>query len=394
MGSSSGQFTYVVDPKNGMATITGYIRFKDPMNPTSDRFPMNIAIPNMIDSYPVRSIGAYAFQHCRLGKVIIPIGVIIGAHAFTSSDIQSVIFEPPSIFQGIDRYSGIDEYAFCNCINLTEVYIPDMEMVHRFYGIGGHAFSGCTELTHVRIGSGVTNIGNEAFLNCKGLTRIIIPDSVTSIRIGAFAGCTGLTGTLTIGSGVTSIGKDAFSGCAGLTGVTIGSGVTTIGYHAFAGCTGLTEFDVVNGNATYSSKDGVLYDISQNVLICYPSGKSGPFTLPDSVSRIGNDAFAGCIVLTGVNIGSSVTTIGSSAFIGCTGLTGATIGSGVTTIFSSAFSGCTGLRTINALPVNPPVTNKGVFSGVPSTAVLHIRTGANGYIGVEPWKQFEIINDL
>ena len=63
-------------------------------------------------------------------------------------------------------------------------------------------------------------------------------------------------------------------------------------------------------------------------------------TIGNSVTSIGNDAFANFTRLTNVTIGNSVTTIGSSAFSGCTSLTGITIPDSVTTIGSNAFEGC------------------------------------------------------
>jgi hypothetical protein len=39
---------------------------------------------------------------------------------------------------------------------------------------------------------------------------------------------------------------------------------------------------------TYSSVDGVLFNKSQTTLIQYPSGKSGHYSIPDSVTSIGD----------------------------------------------------------------------------------------------------------
>lgn len=89
-------------------------------------------------------------------------------------------------------------------------------------------------------------------------------------------------------------------------------------------------------------------------------------TIPDSVTRIGNDAFRGCINLTAVHglgcvtaiddhlftdcqklqevtIPATVTEIGIRAFAGCTALTHLTIPAGVTAIANDAFYGCKNL---------------------------------------------------
>ena len=63
-------------------------------------------------------------------------------------------------------------------------------------------------------------------------------------------------------------------------------------------------------NPDYSSLDGVLFDKSQIMLIQCPGGKTS-YTIPDSVTSIGDRGFEGCTSLTNVTIGNSVTSIGA-----------------------------------------------------------------------------------
>lgn len=74
----------------------------------------------------------------------------------------------------------------------------------------------------------------------------------------------------------------------------------------------------------------------------------------NSVTSIGNGAFADCSGLTFVMFSNSVTSIGSSAFSGCTGLTSITIPDSVTSIGNWAFSGCIKLSSVKMLPTTPP----------------------------------------
>ncbi len=144
--------------------------------------------------------------------------------------------------------------------------------------------------------------------------------AVTDIGYRAFYDCTGLT-SITIPNSVKNIDYLAFQNCVSLTSVTIPNSVTNIGSTAFADCQKLTEIKVDGDNSTYTSENGVLLSKGRDILICCPIGKTGPYTIPESVKKIGNYAFFGCSGLTSVTIPNSVTTIGDYAFDECSSLT-------------------------------------------------------------------------
>lgn len=81
--------------------------------------------------------------------------------------------------------------------------------------------------------------------------------------------------------------------------------------------------------------------------------------IPNSVTRIGNYAFAGWPNITTLNIPNSVTFIGISAFMQCASLTTVTIGSGVTSIGAYAFYLNTSLTSVN---IGSGVTSIGEFA--------------------------------
>jgi len=177
---------------------------------------------------------------------------------------------------------------------------------------------------------------------------------------------------------VTSIGDNAFDGCTGLTSVTIGTNVTSIESQAFNYCGSLLAITVDSRNSTYSSVAGVLFDKSQSTLIQCPAGKAGSYTIPDSVTDIGDNAFNGCTGLTSVTIGANVTYIGNKAFKSCS-LTGVMIPHSVTYLSEGAFRFCSNLVAITVEINNPVYTSvDGVVFDKNLTTLVTFPAGKDG----------------
>lgn len=140
----------------------------------------------------------------------------------------------------------------------------------------------------VVIENGVTNIGESAFIGCKNLTSVTIPESVKSI------------------------GNNAFAECTGLTSVTIPDNVTSIGYAAFYGCTGLTRVNISNITAwcNISFMESISNPLMDAHNLYLNDNIVTDLIIPDSVTNIGSNTFAGCTGLKSVTIPDSVTSIG------------------------------------------------------------------------------------
>ncbi len=254
----------------------------------------------------------------------------------------------------------IGNRAFEKCSNLTSLTIPDSVS-----SIGESAFEDCSHLTSLTIPNSVSFIGDGAFWGCFSLTTLTIPNSVTSIGNGSFAGCSSLT-SLTIPDSVTSIGKSAFSRCSSLTSLTIPASVTTIGANPFS----VPKLKLCNRSTHFYVEDNVLFTADKSQLIAYCSRQTS-YSIPNSVTSIGDSAFSRCESLTSLTIPNSVTSIGDWAFSGCSSLTSLTIPNSVTSIGDWAFEGCSSLTTLT-IPNSVTSIGNGSFAGCSSLTSLTI----------------------
>jgi hypothetical protein len=269
--------------------------------------------------------------------------------------------------------TGIGNHAFENCSNVTSVTIPNSVTK-----IGEWGFAGCFGLTSVTIPGGVTNIGNFAFGSCRDLLTISVntANSNYSSEGGILFNKSktillcfpaGKSGTYSIPNSVTSIGYAAFFFCRNLTSVTIPASVTGIGNSVFGSCSSLSTISVNAANNNYSSEGGVLFNKNKTTLLCYPAGKSGVYTIPNSVTSIGLAAFYTCGNLTSVTIPASVTSIGESAF-----------------------AYCSNLKDVTVRWIIPLLISANVFSNTTHSSItLHVPTSAKArYAATTVWKDF------
>lgn len=286
----------------------------------------------------------------------------------------------------------IDENAFFGCDNLAQVYYEGTQ--EQWEKVEVSAGNDAILRAEVHLGDGsiwekyekeeedyeYKPLGEDTIeitqYNGTG-TKVAIPaqiagKKVTSIGENAFEGCDTLV-KIRIPDGVEEIKDYAFFGCENLTEVEIPVSVSLISEEdVFSECTNLKAIKVADSNPNYLSDDGILYNKGKTKLLrCPPAGKTGVFSVSDSVTEIGHSAFDECSKLTEIILPSGVVRIREIAFTNCTGIDKVEIPSNVTLIGGRAFWGCTNLKAINVAEDNQNyASDEGVLYNKAKTTLI------------------------
>lgn len=263
-----------------------------------------------------------------------------------------------------------------------KIYVPvaDEEfqivdgVLRRYFGSGGD----------VVIPDTVTEIDGEAepFRGNPLITSVRIPGTVSYVHENAFEGCINLK-KVVLEEGVTSIEGLAFSGCIELSEVHLPDSLCKIGSSAFMGCNSLdvgklyipacTDFDIFNPFDGCKNVPKTIYSSDKTVLF-YSDLHLEQISVPDSVEKIHESAFAFRRELTSVTLPSGLKEIGPYAFSGCMKLRSIEIPEGVETIGCWAFNGCSSLKEIR-IPGSIRVIPDGMMRECTSLETVIIEEG-------------------
>jgi hypothetical protein len=182
------------------------------------------------------------------------------------------------------------------------------------------------------------------------------------------------------GVDVTTIGFQSFYGSS-VTEVVIPENVTAIGEQAFAGSRSMTKITFPNSLTSIGKSAFLSCDALASI------------SIPIGVTTIESNTFEQCINLASVALPSNLTRINFGAFFYCTKLTTISIPSEVTTIEGNTFFNCATLASVYFLRNTPPT--------IGSNAFLNIASGANGYYpatatetAIPAWASLTKIDDL
>ena len=199
------------------------------------------------------------------------------------------------------------------------------------------------QIKRLVVSEGITYLGLYAFANLDELTGVTLPQSLREIGDRAFEYAYKLS-SVEIPNGVYSIGSFAFSGCTSLTDIYIPANVHDIGLGSFESCNSLPGIRVAQDNPNYTAVDGVLFNKDKTVLMQFPNGKGGEYTVPDSVTAIDSRAFIYNWLLTKLVLPEQLKTIGEFAFFDCSSLESINIPHGLQTLGIEAFANCYELK--------------------------------------------------
>lgn len=352
-------------------------------------------------------IGGYSFTNCsnlytvqyineqgqlvgNEGEVTLPESLtILGNYAFGSGRGTGSSFDEGEAGNRITKAtipSSVEmmgQYAFQDCTYLTEAhYLTSASRnTTSATSYSTYVFDGCTSLERVVLNNDVASFGNNFFRNCSSLSTIDIydpdteeitqsedgvatlPQALSYIGYGVFQN-TAIReisiprALIKLSSAVTSntSSSSVFMDSTKLEKVILHDALQMIGEETFMNCTALKTIQ-------YSTADGTIV------------GEEGAVTLPNSLSLIGDSAFAysaiekvvvpeglakvGCYLFRGCEslkeaqyltsstlYGTRATNYSTYMFENCTALEKVVLNSGITFLPEAFFSGCSSLKTI------------------------------------------------
>ncbi len=304
-----------------------------------------------------------------------------------------------------DNVDEIKPMIFVGCSGIKTLHLPN-----GLKKVGDFAFSGCNGISSLDLPNTLNEIGSGAFSGCCKGSTVTIPNSITKICYGAFSGpekiilnsnanyiwtvpgSMPLSGTqdlhnyfgndvkeFVVGEDVT---KSYFSGLPNLETFTVNGKKNEISISMlnlkqvnfnnsvekiYVSCgEGLTSINIPSGNKSLSLNCPSLQaiDIPDGVNEISFNGCKAlkEIIIPNSVTKLYNNAFYNCSSLTSINLPNSISIIPSGAFSGCTNLSSITLPNQLVSIEKMAFANCNSLASIS-IPNSITQLGENVFNG-------------------------------
>jgi hypothetical protein len=341
-------------------------------------------------------------SNTTLDELVIPANVMkFESYAFSygSPQIKKLTIEDSeneiTFGQGSAYYLGMtDEFGNYQSGNSTFRTIEELYWGRNIkFSTYSPAFAG-SPLKKIEIGEKVTKIQKYTFYGCSTPTTLDIKGGFTqwclldfteqdtdpmrgSTTTQVLFDGTELSGNFVVPNAVTKIPAHGLQyGCSKVTGLTISAGVAEIADGAFKGLTSLNTVELASGNTNFVLDDNVLYNSGKTKILLFPQLRTGDYTMPSSISEMGDYQFYNCINLTSVTLSNAIQTISQNAFAGCTNLATVTMPASAKTIGQYAFANCSKLEAIT-IPASVETINNNAFDGCSALTKVVLVDGEN-----------------
>jgi len=239
---------------------------------------------------------AGAFHDMNLRKIVMPASITqIGERTFQDNKLLEEVWFPESVTAIGGGHPGRNAYAgaFYKCSSLTN--IPSLAHIEN---IEEAAFAYCTNITGEIDLSSAKTIKEDAFYVCTGISSVKFSSKLESVEGEAFAGCSTLSDVSFDENADVIYSRTSFSNTPWNEKLPTENGIVYMGKVAMAVEQGTEPRELTFREGTISIAhdflDGNTYEKIRTV------------NLPNSVKRIGNDAFYAGEYIYSSNYGSNI----------------------------------------------------------------------------------------
>ncbi len=304
----------------------------------------------------VKELGDCVFLYCdSLTEVRIPGVEYLGNQVFVNDvQLKKLEISPGlredclcDVFTGCSRISEISfldgqKFVFPNAVEVIAGELEVPLLVHaiavdilRMMELEGRCLvKFLTNLKHVEIPEGIERIGKSSFFDKRGIISVKFPSTLKEIESRAFRNCISLEAVV-FGQEQAVIHEDAFKNCSSLKEVCVLGG----GSYGMEGISGVFGEEIPALVRTIQKQVLGNFRLSGSVLLKY-LGNESRVVVPEGVSHIAEEAFAGNETVDRVILPQSVEEIGAGAFRNCLTLQVVNFPSQLKYIGTGAFENC------------------------------------------------------
>ena len=326
--------------------------------------------------------------------------------------------------EGVTR---IGSYAFRNCTSLTKIEFAGEAPIigtNAFYGVLASAeypagskgwdtvsqnnYGGTIIWTAIYRAQGSCGTGVSWKLTMDGVLTVTGSGAVTYTNAEGddcawWYNYAGQVRDVVVGPNITDMGEFFFTGAnadsfdsagfVNLRSITLQGSKTAFTLPDTRYMPALESITIPSGNSQYATVDGILYSADKKTLVLYPRNYQGgtDFTVPGTVTAIGDYAFHKAATLVNVTIPDSVTAVGEWAFSESTALETVTMGDGVAQIGTYAFYSCKKLRSVT---LGSGVESIGKYAFYSCKALEELDLGGARVIGERAFSSCTALTEL